>query len=203
MLWVVEMIKKSLLITGLLVILISMASVASASEIYNVTNPKDTLSCGDVDVGVIIDGNNVTVDVIFLSPTYLSNTTSIKTFGLNTVGLTEANVTGITGANRTLIGVDSFSAEFGNFNTTVGFVTSEKTLGPITITFDGPVVLVPNSLNFNAAVHLIGLNEGLSVKVADGECPIQEIPEFPTIALPIAAILGLSLIFMRRKNKLE
>ncbi|MCM1986153.1 hypothetical protein, partial [Methanococcoides seepicolus] len=148
------------------------ASAASASELYNLTYPKDTLSCGDVDVGVIVDGNNVTVEVIFLSPTYLSNTTSIKTFGLNTVGLTEANVTGITGANRTLTGVDSFSAEFGNLNTTVGFVTSEKTLGPITITFDGPVVLVPNSLNFNAAVHLIGLNEGLSVKVADGECPI-------------------------------
>jgi len=42
------MINKSLLITGLLVILISMVSVASASEIYNVANPKDTLSCGDV-----------------------------------------------------------------------------------------------------------------------------------------------------------
>lgn len=197
------MIKKFLLITGLLVILISIASVASASEICDVTNPKDTLSCGDVDGCVIIDGNNVTVDVIFLSPTYLSNTTSIKIFGLNTVGLTEDNVTSVTGANRTLIGVDSFSAEFGNFNTTVGFVTSEKTLGPITITFDGPIVLVPNSLNFNAAVHLIGLNEGLSVKVADGGCPVQEIPEFPTIALPVVAILGLSFIFMRRNNKLK
>ena len=197
------MIKKSLLITGFLVILISMASAASASELYNLTYPKDTLSCGDVAVGVIVDGNNVTVEVLFLSPTYLSNTTSIKTFGLNTVGLTEANVTGITGANRTLTGLSDFSAEFGNFNTTVGFVTSEKTLGPITITFDGPVVLVPNSLNFNAAVHLIGLNEGLSVKVADGECGTQEIPEFPAIALPIAAILGLAFIFMRRKGKLE
>ncbi|WP_250867221.1 PEF-CTERM sorting domain-containing protein [Methanococcoides seepicolus] len=198
------MIKKSLLITGLLVILISMVSVASASEIYNVTNPKDTLSCGDVDVGVIIDGNNVTVDVIYLSPTYLSGDTTIKTFGLNTVGLTEANITGITGATQQLSGVDSFSSEFGDFNTTVGFVTSEKTLGPITITFDGPVVVVPNTpQNFNAAVHLIGLDEGLSVKVADGECEtqqIQQIPEFPTIALPIAAILGLSLIFMRRKE---
>ncbi|MDR6222740.1 PEF-CTERM sorting domain-containing protein [Methanococcoides alaskense] len=28
----------------------------------------------------------------------------------------------------------------------------------------------------------------------------QEIPEFPTVALPIAAILGLSFIFMRRKE---
>lgn len=28
----------------------------------------------------------------------------------------------------------------------------------------------------------------------------QEIPEFPTVALPIAALLGLAFVFMRRKN---
>ncbi|WP_367344172.1 PEF-CTERM sorting domain-containing protein [Methanomethylovorans sp.] len=30
--------------------------------------------------------------------------------------------------------------------------------------------------------------------------PTPEIPEFPTIALPMAAILGLAFVFMRRKN---
>ncbi|AFV24289.1 hypothetical protein Mpsy_2083 [Methanolobus psychrophilus R15] len=30
--------------------------------------------------------------------------------------------------------------------------------------------------------------------------PIQEIPEFPTVALPIAAILGLAFFFQRRKE---
>ncbi|NPE31305.1 PEF-CTERM sorting domain-containing protein [Methanococcoides sp. SA1] len=30
--------------------------------------------------------------------------------------------------------------------------------------------------------------------------PVDEIPEFPTIALPVLAILGLSFIFMRRKE---
>ncbi|ABE53292.1 PEF-CTERM sorting domain-containing protein [Methanococcoides burtonii] len=193
------MIKKSLLIIGLLVILISMASVASASELYNLTYPKDTLSCGDVDVGVIVDGNTVTVEVIYLAPTHISSDNNIKTFGLNTVGLTEDNVMSVTGATRKLTGVDNFSAEFGNFNTGIGFHPSVKTTGPITITFDSPVVLVPNSQGFDAAVHLQGLDGGASVKVADGGCG-QEIPEFPTIALPVVAILGLAFIFMRRKE---
>ncbi|MHC1576048.1 MAG: PEF-CTERM sorting domain-containing protein, partial [Methanosarcinaceae archaeon] len=31
--------------------------------------------------------------------------------------------------------------------------------------------------------------------------PNQEIPEFPTVALPIAAILGLAFFFQRRRNE--
>ncbi|MBP2029537.1 hypothetical protein J2755_000457 [Methanohalophilus levihalophilus] len=33
------------------------------------------------------------------------------------------------------------------------------------------------------------------------DCQKEEIPEFPTVALPIAAILGLAFIFQRRKNE--
>jgi len=56
--------------------------------------------------------------------------------------------------------------------------------------------------NLEATLTFTGaMNDNANVVISH-YCPGEdvEIPEFPTVALPIAAILGLSLIFMRRKE---
>ncbi|WP_367344170.1 PEF-CTERM sorting domain-containing protein [Methanomethylovorans sp.] len=54
-----------------------------------------------------------------------------------------------------------------------------------------------------ASIKVVGSSEVGSPTydcVTPGPGPTPEIPEFPTIALPVAAILGLAFVFMRRKN---
>ncbi|WP_367344171.1 PEF-CTERM sorting domain-containing protein [Methanomethylovorans sp.] len=54
-----------------------------------------------------------------------------------------------------------------------------------------------------ASIKVVGASEVGSPTydcVTPGPGPTPEIPEFPTIALPVAAILGLAFVFMRRKN---
>ncbi len=71
------------------------------------------------------------------------------------------------------------------------------------MTFNDTVELAGNSNGYTTAVHIIGIRDGdgaaglnskASLKLADGNCTNTQIPEFPTIALPIAAIIGLAFI---------
>lgn len=42
--------------------------------------------------------------------------------------------------------------------------------------------------------------QGSSLKVDTASVYAESIPEFPTVALPVAAILGLAFVFMRKKE---
>jgi hypothetical protein len=64
--------------------------------------------------------------------------------------------------------------------------------------------LTMNADDKTVAVHVGSLGTaGFSMWVTNGDCGgggITEIPEFPTVALPIAAIIGLAFILQRRKE---
>lgn len=64
-------------------------------------------------------------------------------------------------------------------------------------------VLPKNVKDYSVVLHvnmLPGCPESLWLGLDDDGGDITEIPEFPTIALPVAAILGLAFIFQRRKE---
>lgn len=191
--------KLSLIGVGLVALLMAMTGVASATVItYPIGDQSPPFECGDVEVEFLIDGNNVTVNITYVDPAWVTGDIAIKSIGLNTpVGL---SVVAVDGATLNAASVESFG-EFGDFSTTVGFDTSAglRTPGPITITFNDTVTLVPNLEGYTLAAHVIGLEDGQSLKVADGVCGEVPIPEFPTVALPIAAVIGLAFLLQRRK----
>jgi hypothetical protein len=99
-------------------------------------------------------------------------------------------------------------AEFGNFDTTIGS-NSQNEYSKVVVYFDVPG---PN-LGVNEAGHTLALHYRLGImeggiskvsgtfKVTDGPKPPTQVPEFPTIALPVATILGLMFIVGRRKQE--
>ncbi|WP_135606312.1 PEF-CTERM sorting domain-containing protein [Methanococcoides sp. NM1] len=202
------MLKLSLIGVGLVVLLMAMTGVASAEAVvHSLSFPTDdsTFDCGDVVVNVTVDGYNVTVELV--EPfDYHTGDTKLTALAMNTsVAFTKANITAINGyvlGDLTDGHVVSFGS-LGDFNTQFGFDPSDKVTGPVTITFDSPVVLVGNSpQGFSLAVHVQGLDSGRSIKIADGVCgePVTPIPEFPTVALPIAAVIGLAFLLQRRRD---
>ncbi len=198
---------KRILLTMLIMVGL-LAGVGTANAL-DVGYPIDNVygyECGDFLVNVTVDGVNVTVELITDSPydVYLTDDTSIKSLGLNTQN--ELEVVSIDGANPG--NPDSYGS-LGSFNTAVGFAPNVKTTGPITVTFNDTVELVDNSNGYTTAVHIIGIWDGdgaagsnseASLKLADGNCANTQIPEFPTIALPIAAIIGLAFILQRKEE---
>jgi len=68
-------------------------------------------------------------------------------------------------------------------------------------------VLPKNADNYSVVLHVTRLPEcpesvwlGYQDNSEDKGGPVQEIPEFPTVALPIAAIIGLASMLQLRKE---
>jgi len=98
-------------------------------------------------------------------------------------------------------------AGFGEFFTLCDKSTDKtKSRGPIVIELNQSLAQLPeNALKNSIVVHL-----GFGTDILDVSGKNQDsswvtggthIPEFPTIALPVAAILGIMFIFGRRKQK--
>lgn len=70
--------------------------------------------------------------------------------------------------------------------------------------WDGNLTQYQNEKGYAVAAHVTQLDASGSSRWlgcdGDGDGGIGEIPEFPTVALPIAAILGLAFFFQRRKE---
>lgn len=187
---------------------------------YYVEHPGETPDCDKYNISVEYVGNNMTVQII--EPTVVEQPDAhLKAIGLMFAAYNP--VVKVTLLDDTEMDyTDDFAANFGalgEFNKNVTF--DFKTTGGVIIDpkpraykleFLNPIVFdSDNTEGFKAAVHIGGLDTTYtadgsdSVKVGDGECDdggggTQEIPEFPTIALPIAAIIGLAFIFQSRKE---
>jgi hypothetical protein len=201
-------------------ILLTVGGASAAT--FNLQDDKDdVIPCDKVDIVVTISGNTITIDPIILDNAYLTSNTCFNDIVFNQTDPTNVPI-GIT-----WIGFDTLSygsptdmidgasvkgpsnyASFGQFSNGVDMVTAnndgKRTRGPITIYFQNPVNPVQNSNGITVATHINSVNtEEESVKFRDGECGgggDLAIPEFPTIALPIVAILGLAFFFQRRKE---
>lgn len=65
---------------------------------------------------------------------------------------------------------------------------------------EGDTILVyPGDYKENVVISPDILVIGLSVN-PDDEVPVKQIPGFPIIAFPVFAIMGIALVFMRRKE---
>jgi len=99
-------------------------------------------------------------------------------------------------------------AEFGNFDTTYGG-NSQNEYSEVVVYFavPGPNLGVNKDGHTLALHYRLGIMEGSTVvlkgtfKVTDGPKPPTQVPEFPSVALPIASVIGILFIFGRRKRE--
>lgn len=208
------MIKKSLLGVGLLVLLVAMTGIASAAGTFPLgctdEHGEDNIPADMRNVVVDVTGDTIIITYINKSSVPVENL-GIKEISLNIAGsLVPSSIDWPEKVYEPsfdpIVDKPWAGGNWGPFNLNMSFHGADnRTAGPVTLVFDEPVALECNDKGKVAAVHIISLNmdvggEKPSVKVTNcGVCP-EPIPEFPTVALPIAAILGLSFIFMRRKE---
>lgn len=201
---------KRVLLAMLIAVSIVITAGAASAATLNLTIDNDNIAagadCENYNVGVTYEGKIMTIEI--LQPTDAD--AHLKSIYLN---LASSNPV----QNITLPDDTEVYFSYGgpavpnlgtfNMNLTLGKDEYGDMVKPkiVQIEFADDIMLTPNLAGFSAAVHVggLGVNGEGSIKLGDGECGeggTQEIPEFPTVALPIAAILGLAFLFQRRKE---
>lgn len=189
------------IISGVLLFLLIAVSSASAQE-FHLTTVNDHTYDGKIDIKVTVDGTTITVQDVSPALNGVSNV-DVKAIGIvNPVDNPVTSVTDESGAGSTWTHTaGTFNrAGFGDFTTFCEKGNKIKTRGPIKLTLQNPIVNLPtNTDGNNIIVHISFGQENKDVLVGSTWVG-GSIPEFPTVALPVAAILGLMFILQRRKE---
>ncbi|WP_367344098.1 PEF-CTERM sorting domain-containing protein [Methanomethylovorans sp.] len=198
--------RKALQIIGIIAVLFAMVGGVSAGTMYlldqnNENKYDDLIVLVDAQSGKVtfllkypMKGN---IDKVFLTvPSSDSN---------NIYGYPTYTVNNNTGYKFDLM-TGSFQPDgFDKFATGFHATGEQKNIVMVIVPVDLPSEKLPYGDNGHiAAAHVKELDPPLetgekSDLIAGNSCNGGEIPEFPTVALPIAAILGLAFVFMRRK----
>ncbi len=203
---------KSAFLIGILVLLVFTVSAASAETFY-LTETSETIN-GDsvpgIRINVTFNGTHITVvdESTVVNPDdadiklirlYLDNA-SIDSVADTSIG-GSVNVWDSTPDHK------SNFAGFGEFFTLCDKTTdSVKSRGPIVIAlkpsspFYNQQTLPQNSEGNRIVVHL-GFGTDIMAVGSSWVTGYTPIPEFPSIALPVAAIMGIMFLFGRRKNE--
>lgn len=196
--------KNALQIIGIVALLFLSMGAASADGCSNLTKNTENVPI-DVSLNtatvVTSAGNREAIVLKYINPVK-SGRESITTIQLNIEMDCIQDVYDGTGTKWTVS--DKQTAKmYGDFSTEISRKMGDTdTPGPVYIVLKPGCdsELQANEDGYIIAVHVQRLGEG-----AEGSTWVtcggnnQEIPEFPTIALPLAAIIGLAFIFGRRK----
>jgi hypothetical protein len=191
------------------VCMLMLAGTASAAvnEFHLTEEDANEYYNGEIDVKITVDDVNKTVEFVILKPT--DNKVSLRTVLLNVPAdqimsvsddnpnvdwiIEDDNGQGNAGFGAMLTAVDRESGDQG----TVQYIKIQMKQS-----WDG--ILPKNVNDYSVVLHvtrLPGSPESVWLGLKDnGNGGINEIPEFPTVALPIAAIIGLAFFFQRRKE---
>jgi hypothetical protein len=185
-------------IVGMLICLIITTGIASADSLGTSNYP---VALNDVSVGATPSGQTVTFTV---NPVSGSGVTSAW---LKDVGLpTGTSITGVTDGNGNSISHtvtdNQQMSQFGQFEK-VAIGGSVKT-STVIVTFSGTLTNTFFCAHAAWTPWISGQYESDGVTQLTsaffGSGGGTSIPEFPTVALPVAAVLGLMFILQRRKE---
>ncbi len=186
-----------------------MAGAASAAEYY-LTN-TNTQELDGISVKVITDGDGKTISVKLDNNPVTNTPLGIDAFYYNLNNpITGADESGwhFNALSTTADGFGNFAIKGSGKPAGTGGISS-----PIVFTLTDTFTNIPtNGHSATIAVH-VRFSDGCSGWVSDGittssqsnsACkPSTSVPEFPTIALPIAGIMGLVFIFQQRRKMEE
>jgi hypothetical protein len=198
---------------GVLAFLLLMVGTASAQTFY-LTETTDDYDDG-VSIKVQVDYNPTdnTMTFMVIEPEnkayegYTITNVDLKNIWIKTTH-DKVSVIEPTGIWNTPAANSGSIGNFGSFATEITKSNSNKSPGPVTIKLaDGLTLdsLLANSGDgYVVAVHVAFDKSTGGSGTADCSGKVRgstQIPEFPTIALPVAAILGIMFVFGRRKNE--
>jgi hypothetical protein len=174
--------NKILMIAAMLAVMVAMTGIAAASPFLiglNQASPNNGLAAGN-PTSVPLTGT--TTFSVVLTAIDAGNVGNIGTYNL-TCEITPVDPT-ITVACPSL----------ASFNVTA-----------VTMPFPDSVVVTTNGTAPNSNHYLIvdGVTVGTMYPdpAAEGGIRLNTVPEFPTVALPIAAVIGLVFFFQNKKKK--
>jgi|GEM_PF-3047500 len=206
---------KSVRIISILVFLLFVVGSASAETFY-LTNTSEKINGEDIEgIKVKVEFNGTHIIITDLSTSVDGQTADIKGIKLY---LQDQYIDSVTDPGHTTNiwthtdnGKKNF-AGFGEFYTSCTKSTdSTKSRGPIVIALNPSFTqgqLPSNALGNSVIVHL-GFGDNPLITVGEGEkVPdsswiggYTEIPEFPSIAFPVAAVLGLMFVMGNRRKE--
>ena len=180
--------NKILMITAMLAVMVAITGIAAATSVdINTSN-----AVGNPDtINNPLDGSTVTsTDVLLYSITGPS--------GIRTLRVESSNPNLYVRVYNTAIG---FNTGFTNSGNEASWTWSGSGTQSFTVEIYG------TSAASGATVTVLDKNGGALLGtglsgIASGTADIS-IPEFPLVALPIAAVIALVFIFQQRKNKKE
>ncbi|MDP2217547.1 MAG: PEF-CTERM sorting domain-containing protein [Methanolobus sp.] len=194
-----------IIMAACLLMIVGTAS-AAVTEFHLTEEDANEYYNGEIDVKITVNDVSKTVELEIIEPSDAK--VSMKTVLLNIPADKIINVSddnpkvdwvieddkgqGNAGYGAMLTAVDRDKGDQG----TVQYIK-------IQMKQDWDGVLPKNVNDYSIVLHvtrLPGCPESVWLGYQDNGGNINEIPEFPTIALPIAAILGLAFIFQRRKE---
>ncbi len=205
------LVMKTAYIIGVLLFLLVSVGSASAETEFHLTKVNDPTYNGIIDIKVVYNGDTITVTDVSPDLDTVSNV-DIKAIGI--VNPSDNKVTSVidTSSKHSIWTLpkpnekESFNrAGFGSFSTIYVSRDSIKTRGPIEIKLDKSFDTLPvNDNGYSIAAHISFGDEDNPEDLIVGSTWVggtSQIPEFPTMALPVAAILGLMFIFGRRRKE--
>ncbi|WP_440954858.1 PEF-CTERM sorting domain-containing protein [Methanosarcina sp. Mfa9] len=196
---------QKMLGVGILAIILFMVGTAGAETIY-LTKADNDIFDGKISIQADLNGEKGTITV-----QCISHTTSYEPLRINNLYYNLASnpvVSVDCEKNIKNKGVATIT-DFGEFDNlcvikTQGGGTS-NTYGvtdPITFTLNESYTSIPSNVNGHSiAVHVL-FGDGTCTSVTNGNTN-NNIPEFPTMALPVMAILGILFVSQREREKKE
>ncbi len=180
---------------------------AASAETFYLTETNEGVS--GIKIEVVFNGTHISVKDVSPALVGVPNV-NIKEIALYLNNDSVSSVTDISG-NSSGWKSEPVSynnkAGFGEFFTSCGRPTeNDKTRGPIVIELNESLAQLPkNALNNSVVVHLqFGtdlIDVGDNFQDSSWVVGYTQIPEFPSIALPVAAIMGIMFLFGRRKEE--
>ena len=190
---------ERILLIGIIVAIFSVG-FASADETILLTVSNEGYTGFEVTVTTDSSTNQMRVNVTGLPAGYTVKGIDKVYYNL---GYPVIDVISVDGVAITGLGgwvnkpTPAQASMFGKFD---GYVKDSSGDGSdIIFKLDGMGTIPFNANGNRVAVHL-RFDGGSGITIVEGSTYLSEIPEFPTVALPIAAILGLMFIFGRKRD---
>jgi hypothetical protein len=192
-------------IIGILALLLLTVTTVSAETL---TTANEDYFKGKIEIQVNYDETNGKIDVKYVSDGVPEEPIGIDTFYYNlddeTHGITNVMEGGVDATSSWHRNFDGLTADgFGNFlsHQSLNSAGTGGISDPIVFTLASsfPLGIDPNEQGHRVAVHIRFENDK-STWVTNGN-DTTEIPEFPSIALPVAAIMGIMFIVGSRRKE--
>lgn len=195
---------KAVYVIGIMLFMMVTVSSASAATFY-LTEIGDDYVYG-VPIKVQVDYTDKTMSVKVIEP----QNKAYDGYTISNVDLKKVWVKTTSDRVDSVSSPWSYSAKsssvgnFGVFETEFRKLNDQKSMGPMTVTLKDDIATIIQTKGSYIVAAQVSFDKAGSTETIDCSGKVTgsaQVPEFPTMALPIAAILGILFISQRRKKE--